>query len=122
VMTVRLAGIRLHKASYRDFDVENQILISIDLENRGSKPISGMKGTATFKDKFGDILSELPIKFEQEIPAGKTATLKLSKRFNQFDLEDRALASLDAATVDFSVAPEVILFGDGTKFEALKAK
>lgn len=122
VLSVRLADIQLHKASYRDFDVENYIKLTIDFENKGSKAITGLKGIATFKDKFGDTVSELPIKVEQEIPAGKNVTIKLSKRFNQFDAEDRKLANQDAATTNFSVSPEIVLFGDGTKFEAPKAK
>ena len=122
ILTARLADIQLHKASYRDFDVENYIKLTIEFENKGSKPITGLKGIATFKDKFGDTVSELPIKVEQEIPAGKTVTIKLSKRFNQFDAEDRRLSNQDAATTNFSVSPEVVLFGDGTKFEAPKAK
>jgi hypothetical protein len=75
-----------------------------------------------FKDKFGDTVSELPIKVEQNIPAGKNVTIILQKRFNQFDAEDRQLANQNAATINFSVSPEVVLFGDGTKFEAPKVK
>jgi hypothetical protein len=59
---------------------------------------------------------------EQQIPAGKIVTVKLQKRFNQFDAEDRRLANLDAASTEFTVAPEVVLFSDGTKFEAPKTK
>lgn len=122
VLSARLVDIQLHKASYRDFDVENYIKLTIEFGNKGGKAITGLKGIATFKDKFGDTLSEVPIKVEQEIPAGKSVTVKLSKRFNQFDAEDRKLANQDAATTNFTVSPEVVLFGDGTKFEAPKAK
>ena len=121
VLSVRLTGIELHKASYRDFDVENYIKLTIEFDNKGSKAIAGVKGIATFKDKFGDTVSELPIKVEQEIPAGKNITVRLSKRFNQFDAEDRRLANQDATTTNFTVSPEVVLFADGTKFEAPKA-
>ena len=122
VLSVRIANIDLHKASYRDFDVENYIKLTIEFENKGTKAITGLKGIATFKDKFGDTVSELPIKVEQEIPAGKNVTIKLQKRFNQFDEEDRRLANLDAASTKLTVSPEVVLFSDGTKFAAPKAK
>src|SRR5207249_1881417 len=78
VVSVRLADIDLHKASFRDFDVENYINLTIEFDNKGSKTISGLKGVATFQDKFGDTVSELPIKVEQEIPARKSVTVKLS--------------------------------------------
>ncbi len=122
VVSVRLADIDLHKASFRDFDVENYIKLTIEFDNKGSKTITGLKGVATFKDKFGDTVSELPIKVEQEIPAGKSVTVKLSKRYNQFDAADRRLANLNAASTKFAVSPEVVLFSDGTKFEAPKVK
>jgi hypothetical protein len=60
------------------------------------------------------------MKSETTIPAGKTVTIKLGKDFNQFNDEDRKLASLDAASTQFELAPEVVLFADGTKFEAPK--
>lgn len=122
VLSVRLVDIQLHKASFRDFDVENYIKLTINFENKGSKTITGLKGIAMFKDKFGDTVSELPIKVEQNIPAGKNVTIILQKRFNQFDAEDRQLANQNAATINFSVSPEVVLFGDGSKFEAPKVK
>jgi hypothetical protein len=122
VLSVRLADIQLHKASFQNFDVENRINLAIEFENKGSKTITGLKGLAIFKDKFGDTVSELPIKVEQEIPARKNVNIKLSKNYNQFDNVDQKLANLDAASINFSISPEVILFSDGTKFEAPKAK
>jgi hypothetical protein len=122
VLSVRLVALDLHKATFRDLDVENYIRLAIEFNNKGSKGIAGLKGMATFKDKFGDTVSELPIKVEQQIPAGKTVTVKLQKRYNQFSEEDRRLANLNAASTNFTVAPEVVLFSDGTKFEATKIK
>jgi len=117
VLTVRLIDIQLHKATYSNFDVNNSINLTFSFENKGLKTITGLKGIATFKDKFGDLISELPIKVDQEIQAGKSVTISLSKNFNQFDSGDRNLASLEAAKTNFSISPEVILFSDGTKFD-----
>lgn len=121
LLSARLVDLTLHKATYQDFDVENYVKLAIEFQNKGSKTISGLKGLAVFKDKFGDTVSELPIKVEQEISAGKTITVDLQKRYNQFNTEDQKLANLSATTAKFSISPEVILFADGTKFEALKA-
>lgn len=122
ILSSRLTTIGLHKASYRDFDMESSIELTIEFENKGNKSISGLKGISIFKDKFGDKVAELPIKIEQEIPAGKKVAIKLSKRFNQFIAEDRRLSTIDAATTNFSFSPDVILFSDGSKFEAPQVK
>ena len=118
VLSVRLVGIQLHKASYSNFDVENYIKLTFVFENKGLKSITGIKGIATFKDKFGDIISEVPIKVSEEIKAGNTVTISLSKKYNQFEHEDQSLVNQDVATTNFSISPEVVLFDDGSKFEA----
>ena len=120
MLAVRLLNIQLHKADYENLEMISYIKLAVELQNKGNKAISGVKGIATFKDKFGDTVGELPIKVEEEISAGKTITVDLQKRYNQFSDEDQKLASLNAATTQFSISPEVILFADGSKFEALK--
>lgn len=122
ILSAQLSKVDLHKASYRDFDVKDYVKFTIEFDNRGSKDITGLKGIANFKDKFGDTISNLPIKIEQKISAGKKVTVVLSKDFNQFVDEDRRLASIDASSVQFSISPDVILFADGTKFEAPQTK
>ena len=121
VLAVRLTGLSLHKATYQDMDVQNRIDLTFEFENKGTKDIAGVKGVSTFKDKFGDKLSSSGLKVEQTLPAGKTTTVRLSRKFNQFDDEDRKLANADAANLTFELAPEVVLFADGSKFEAPKA-
>lgn len=122
ILTIRLTSLNLHKATFRDMDVESYVRFGIEVENKGAKPIAGLKGTAMFKDKFGDTVSELPMKFEHDVAPGQTARFNLQKRFSQLNDEDRRLANLDPASVTFIVTPEVIIFGDGSKFEAPKQK
>ena len=109
-------------ASFRDFDVKSYIKLTLEFDNKGTKTITGINGIATIKDKFGDTVSERPIKVEQEIPAGKNVTIILQTTFNQFDNDDRRLANLDAVSAKLTLSPEVVLFSDGTKFEAPKTK
>jgi hypothetical protein len=118
VLAVRLIDVRLHKATFRDFDVENYINFAFEFQNKGTKGITGVKGSAIFKDRFGDKIAELPLKVEENMPAGKNVTVKLQKRYNQFRAEDQQLAAVDPSSTSFVLAPEVVLFADGTKFEA----
>lgn len=123
VLTVSLKSISLHKATFSSsFDVENYINFTLEVENKGGKGISGIKGTATFRDKFGDVVSSLPLKMEDEIKPGQKLVVKLQKKYNQFRADDQKLAGVDAATAKFELAPEVVLFSDGTKFEAPAAE
>ncbi len=118
VLSVKPSEISLHLATFRDYDVNSYIKLVFVFENKGQKTITGIKGIATFRDKFGDVVSSLPMKVEEELKSGTATTVKLSKRYNQFDHDDQKLAGLDANTVKFELAPEVVLFSDGTKFEA----
>lgn len=118
MINARLADVSLHKATFRDGDVHSRINFTFEFENKGAKDISGIKGVATFKDKFGDTVAVVPFKMEAPIPAGKNVSVRLGKDFNQFDDNDRKLVNLEASSVTFELAPEVVLFGDGSKFES----
>ena len=122
ILSVRLTKIDLHKATFQAFDVQNYIRFTMEFDNKGIKDITGLKGIASFKDKFGDTVSEVPIKVEQNLPAGQMVAVDLSKPFNQFEEADRRLANIDLSSVQFIVSPKVILFSDGSKFEAPKAQ
>jgi hypothetical protein len=121
VLTANLREVSLHKATFQNFDVENYIKFGISFENKGAKSIVGIKGIATFRDKFGDVISTLPMKIEVQLKPGQTTLVKLQKKYNQFDSDDQKLANVYAATAKFELTPEVVLFSDGSKFEAPKA-
>ena len=70
------------------------------------------------RDKFGDTIAAVPFKLTQAIPSGKTVTVTLSRDYNQFNDEDRKLAAMDASSLTLELAPDVVLFSDGSKFEA----
>jgi hypothetical protein len=115
---VRLTHLSLHKATFRDGDVKSRINLVFEFENKGTKDITGIKGIATFKDTFGDTVATVPFKVETQIAAGKMTSTRLGKDYNQFNDADRKLADLEASKVVFDLDPEVVLFADGSKFEA----
>lgn len=122
VVAVRLTDVSLHKATYREFDTRSTINFAFEIENKGQKDIAGIKGVAVFRDKFGDTVASVPLKSETAVPAGQTVSVKLGKEYNQFSDEDRRLANIDATSIAFELTPEVVLFADGSKFEAPSAK
>jgi len=117
IIGARLAAVSLHKATFRDGDVHSRINFTFEFENKGLKDITGIKGIATFRDRFGDAISMVPFKMEQSVPVGQTVKVRLAKDYNQFSDTDRKLSSLDAQTVTFELSPEVVLFKDGSRFD-----
>jgi hypothetical protein len=118
VLGSSLKSISLHKATFENFDVENYVKLGIEFQNKGTKTIIGIKGTATFRDQFGDAISSAHLKLDINLKPGQIVTQMLQKNFNQFMEQDKKLASASAATTKLELVPEVILFSDGSKFEA----
>lgn len=118
VVEVRLAKVELHEASFRDHDVKDLLRLEIDVNNKSGKAITGIKGLLTVRDAFGDKVMERNLKTDTNIPAGATKRLQLSRDYSKFDTQDRKEAVIDASKTSSEFAPEVVLFGDGTKFEA----
>lgn len=92
--------------------------MDIDVSNKSGKAITGIKGLLTVRDAFGDKVMERNLKTDTTIPAGTTKRLQLSRDYSKFDTRDRKEAAIDASKTSSEFAPEVVLFGDGTKFEA----
>jgi len=120
VLASRVIDITLHKATYHDGDVHSTISFEFEIDNKGAKDIAGIKGLASFRDKFGDRIAGVSMKTEEAIPAGKSVRVRLGKDYSEFNDNDRKLVNLDVHTATFELAPEVILFADGSKFESPK--
>jgi len=118
VVDVQLTKVTLHEASFRDHDVKDYLRLEIDVNNKSGKTITGIKGLLTVRDAFGDKVMERNLKTDTDIPAGTTKRLQLSRDYSKFDAQDRKEATIDASKTRSEFAPEVVLFGDGTKFEA----
>jgi hypothetical protein len=118
VVEVRLARVDLHEATFRDHDVKDYLNLDIDVNNKSGKAITGIKGLLTVRDAFGDKVMERNLKTDTNIPAGTTKRLQLSRDYSKFDSQDRKEAAIDASKTSSEFAPEVVLFADGTKFDA----
>ncbi|MBN8474413.1 DUF3418 domain-containing protein [Sulfuritalea sp.] len=118
VVEVRLAKVDLHEATFRDHDVKDYLRMDIDVNNKSGKTITGIKGLLTVRDAFGDKVMETKLKTDSDIPPGATKRLLLTRDYSKFDSKDRKEAAIDATKTTSEFAPDVVLFGDGTKFEA----
>ncbi len=122
VVAVRLVDVRLHEATYRDNDVKDYLTYVIEVHNKGTKDVAGVKGILTLRDAFDDIISTRPMKFDSKLAAGATARLSLGREYSKFDSDDRKEAGVDAAKVKTEFAPSLVLFADGTRFDAEAVK
>lgn len=114
-VSVRLVAIKV--GAEDRFSISRRVDLTFEIENKGQKAISGLKGEAVLKDRFGDQLAEANLKFEKVIDPGKTITTSLGRSLNPFIPDDKKLAQAEAATTTMIFTPVIVLFADGTKAE-----
>ena len=104
--------------SRKDFDAgrfSDAQAIKLGFQNKTTKGIAGVSGKMVFTDMFDKKISDVHFSFDDGIKAGGTATWTGSRRINQFDSEDRALANIAEGKYTAKFEPEMIVFVDGTK-------
>jgi hypothetical protein len=94
------------------------IFMHLALQNRGAKPIAGVKGVAIFRDMFGDTLATWHVSYDKGVPANGTKQLRQLVGSTKVDARDLRLAQTPIEKVTFSFEPSIIIFDDGTKLEA----
>ena len=102
---------KLSKGQYGN-DTINMIIV---FKNETDKDISGVKGTAIFKDMFGDQIIGIGISYDEPIKAGQVKEWDGVVDYNQFKDSHEKLVVTDTNKIDFSFVPETIIFQDGTK-------
>jgi hypothetical protein len=115
VLTTALTKLDLVKGSF----LGSMVYMNIAFQNKGQKPIAGVKGTAVFRDMFGDTLATESVSYDKGIPVNGV------KQFRQIaaagmDRGERKLAETPIEKVKFTFDPVIILFEDGTKLEMPK--
>lgn len=86
--------------------------VEIIFKNSSGKNIKGVKGTAVFKDIFGDTIKKARISSDAPIKADESFTYKGALEINQFISDDLKLSSTPKEKIQFSFEPDVILFED----------
>lgn len=117
VLTVAYIGKSYAAADIYSGRYQNAILVEFAFENKGSKDISGFKGTAEFSDMFGDKVKSVNLSYDKNIPAGKTINWKGQIDFNQFMGADVKFRDMEKDKVKFVFSPEMVVFTDGSKLE-----
>ena len=113
VLTTALTKLEVQQVSF----MGPAVYMHVAFQNRGTKAIAGVKGTAIVRDMFGDTLATRPVSYDKGIPLNGIKELRdiLSTSFDQ---GGRKLATTPIEKVKFSFEPSIIIFDDGTKLEA----
>ena len=103
------------------YEFEDKYYVVLKVTNTSNKTIAGIKGVVKFVDKFGDTLSESPIKLDFEDIGGKLAPgasreWKGEKAVQMYGGEqEKKLLTTPTEALKFSYEPETVVFEDGTK-------
>lgn len=104
-------------SEYSGIVIDEVIEVRFAYRNNTQKSISGVKGTITILDLFGDVLSGFNISNDTTIPAGQhifwdgSRSVKYSFTQNQ----DRKWAEMTQDKYKIVWTPEKIVFSDGTE-------
>lgn len=91
------------------------IVFSVALENKEERDIDAVVGRVIFTDMFGKDVAFQMFKFEDTFKAGTTAQWKANHDFNEFNSNDKMLATLRKGKYTTRFIPEAVVFSDGTK-------
>lgn len=100
---------------YKKINYSDYINIKLGFKNSGIKDIVGIKGTAVFKDIFGDLVKKVNVSMDTPVPTNQTIEWSGSLDFNQFIDSDNELAFKDKNKINFEFEFDTIIFKDGSK-------
>ncbi len=115
LLTVTVIELLLQKDRFQ----ENQI-IKIGLNNKGSKDIKGVSGAVKFIDIFDKEVGTINFSYDDGLKAGATSFWTGSRHYNQFMEDHRAIAQLEEGKYKTIFEPKMLVFEDGTKLSVLK--
>ena len=96
----------------------DQITITLNMQNSSAKAISGYKGVIKFSDSLGDEIDSIRVSsegLENRARAGSKFTYVGSIDVNRFDTKSSALKDSPIDQINASWTTDKILFADGSK-------
>lgn len=98
------------------FDDTFDVVVAI--QNKSAKGIKGVQGELTLKDTFGDVITKIRFRVEENIAPGATFVWNGSKELNQFNPEDKRLMNLVDGKFTSKAVPTGLVFADGATVKA----
>lgn len=103
------------RKGFSEADYENYVTFQMVAKNNGNKAVSGFKGHVRVTDMFGDLISRLEVKEDEQLAPGAERVFRTAYDYNQFMDRDKKLRFTDYEKMRFYWEPEIIIFTDGTQ-------
>lgn len=113
-VTVSVTSLLYVPANYKYNVIQDFLAISVAFANKTDKDITGVKGSITFSDMFGDPIKSTNLSYDEGVPAHSTNVWSATLDYNQFVDEDVKLGATPLAKMKVAWHPEVILYADGS--------
>lgn len=115
VATVALVGLTVLPKNYDAGRFSERLDLLLAVQNRSTKPISGIKGALVFKDQFGAEIGTMQLSLDEDVAAGSSRSITgYGKDINQFEDTDTKLAVTPLQKMHVTFLPQMIVFADGT--------
>jgi hypothetical protein len=112
-LSTTLIGLEVKQGAF----MGSLVYMHIAFQNRGAKPIAGVKGIAIFRNMFGDTLVTETVSYDKGIASNEVRQWRQIAAAG-LDPGERRLAETPIEKIKFSFEPSIIIFEDGTKLEA----
>jgi hypothetical protein len=98
---------------------DHGVAITVAFQNKSAKVLTGVKGSLVVKDIFGDLITSVGLKIDNEIGAGKTYVWE-GQRDTHYPnaAADTKFASTPLDKLKVTWEPDTYLFSDGTSMKA----
>lgn len=90
---------------------------TLKLTNNTEKDITGVKGTITFMDLFGDTIDGANLSYDEGIKVGESKLYLAGIDYNQFIDESIELRQIDLENLKYEWEVNTIIYADGTTEE-----
>lgn len=117
MVSARLTAVDYQRAEPMAGQFEDYLHLRIHVRNQGTRALRGVRGALVFHNTFGQVVARVDANIERDLAPSSEDDVVLSKTYNQFRDEDRAMRNFDLSRGRVEWEPEQIVFADGTQVE-----
>lgn len=114
-LTASLIKLTYNEKDYKAKQYSDYFSIEVAFKNNTTDDISAIKGFVILKDVFGEPIKRIGLSNDTEIKAGETYIYQGTIDYNQFQEQDKKLASADPNKLQFEWEPGTYIFINGKK-------
>lgn len=117
-VTVALLSKSQLPSDYRSGRYQNEQVFVVGIENKSAKKVVGVSGEIDFIDVFDKKVASTNFAASESIAPGATIKWTGSRRYNEFDADQRAMWNLEEGKYTVKFSPWEVIFEGGEKLSA----